>query len=241
MLLGVKTLTIGHLEVKVQPTSAENLRSMTVGQFSEIKLIQRTLERSVRSGDVVADVGAHTGLWSIPLAMTVGPGGAVYAFEPEPATYSALQRNIELNSLGNVTSFPIALSDRTGAATLNVRGDTELHSFYETTVEPFDNARRETIAVTVDRLDLMLGKKNLVPPTFMKIDVEGAELEVLKGAEGIIRSLRTILVEVHEEPLRAQGLGICDITGFLEAHDFSEAAGAGDATHLVYRRSTPTL
>jgi FkbM family methyltransferase len=141
------------------------------------------LSRSlIRRGDTLMDVGANTGLWALGAALRVGPEGAVHAFEPVPDNFARLTRNLKLNGFTNVTCQKLALSDKcgrtvfyaasdsnSGVGSLTQRGNTDRPIEIEiTTVD--DYCASHAIA----RLDLM------------KVDVEGAELLVFRGAEHLL-------------------------------------------------------
>lgn len=144
------------------------------------------IERFVRPGAVCFDIGANVGAITFALARAAGPGGRVYAFEPGPPTLRRLQRNVSLNpSLKEVVSIhPVGLSDRPGSLLwsedMENRGNAGLlhESGERVPVVTLDDFCREQ---GVERVD------------FIKIDVEGMELEVLRGAESVLRRCRPVL------------------------------------------------
>lgn len=178
-------IRFGEISVVYEPTSDENYRSLVAGSYHEAKWMTEIIHACITPGEIAVDVSAHTGLWTLPLAKRILSAGHVYAFEPEPATFSALNRNVKLNHLTNVTTFPFALTDRESDRLFYIRQNTELHSFFDVTVEPYNQALEKSIVVKTHRLDTLVSQGLIRPPTFVKIDVEGAELEVLKGLQGI--------------------------------------------------------
>jgi FkbM family methyltransferase len=143
------------------------------------------LSRSlIRPGDTLMDVGANTGLWALGAALRVGPEGRVHAFEPVPDNFERLTRNLALNGFDNVTSQKLALSDKcghtvfyaatddnSGVGSLTQRGEADRPIEIEmTTVDDY------CVNHNIPRVDLM------------KIDVEGAELLVFRGAEKLLSS-----------------------------------------------------
>jgi FkbM family methyltransferase len=145
----------------------------------------------VQSGDVVADVGASIGLYTLALAHRVGPRGRVHAFEPDRESFGWLSRNVDLNGVGEwVHLYCCAVGDEDGTVAFAGGRSTE-----STIVEaPSPGSGR----VQSTRLDGILVDKKV---DLLKIDVEGFEEKVLRGAAGLLSDLahgpRTIFVEVH--------------------------------------------
>ena len=157
---------------------------------------------SFEKGDVLFDVGANIGLYSIFAAKR---GHTVVAFEPEAANYAELCRNLSLNALDQrVTCFPIALSDRYGADSLYLSrlGAGMALNTVGAAVDwrhaPFTPAF--TQSVLRYSLDQAVSDFTLSFPTHLKIDVDGAEGSVLAGAMNTIRDprLQSILIELNE-------------------------------------------
>lgn len=134
------------------------------------------LRRLLSPGEVFVDCGANVGLWTIAAAMEVGPTGSVYSFEPNPTVFNKLVRNAELSGLENVHGRQVALGAQSGEASLTCAGANSQISSDETTGD-------ETVNVPVRPLDRFLSGRRVHG---CKIDVEGYELEVLKGAEELI-------------------------------------------------------
>jgi FkbM family methyltransferase len=174
--------------------------------------LHRLLLESVGAGDTAIDVGANVGLHTIALAQRVGPRGCVFAFEPDPANFSLLQRNIARNHCTNVRAFQTALSDRTGEALLyqssNNRGALSLCSENVRTPAPL-----APVAVATRRGDELIPQavKRL---RLVKIDVEGAEPLVVKGLRETLRRHRGITVVLEFLPTFIRNFG-CDPLEFL--------------------------
>jgi FkbM family methyltransferase len=155
---------------------------------------------AVRPGDVALDVGANAGAYALALGHRVRPGGRVFAFEPAPDTFRGLAAHVRLNGLEDVV-VPVraAAAGFTGRATLSVDGISG-----ENRLD--DAAGGEPVeAITLDDFCAREG----ISPTFIKIDVEGAELDVLRGARETIRAGGAglaLFVEMH--PAVWPGLGI---------------------------------
>lgn len=162
------------------------------------------------AGRVVYDVGAWEGVLTLFFARSVGRQGQVVAFEPNPRSAARLRENVGLNGLPNVRLFELALGAAEGKAWLHLPHG--VAAWGHLTEAPAD------LAVRVRTLDLIVAEAELPPPDFIKIDVEGAELGVLRGAHETIRQYApSLLVEVHPQTdrvalwtlLSALGYALC--------------------------------
>lgn len=159
----------------------------------------------VRPGMVALDVGANAGAYALALGRWVGPTGRVFAFEPAPALFVALSEHIRLNDLeAVVTAVDTAASDREGTASLVV-ADT----FGESRLAVHGTSGGSTaIDVETTTIDAFCAR-HAIAPDFIKIDVEGAELSVLRGARHTIRTrgrALALFVEMHPTIWRTMNL-----------------------------------
>ena len=164
--------------------------------------IQEALASSLSEGDVFYDVGANVGFFSLIAARAVGSAGRAYAFEPVPQNVATIKRNVELNGLNMVDILPFAVGAACGEARLLLArhiGGAAL----ESAGEPPD--MRGAMTVTVVSLDDIVAERQLRPPSVIKIDVEGAELDVLRGMPIILREQRPMLIYEIDDATR-QGL-----------------------------------
>lgn len=153
-------------------------------------------------GDLLVDVGANVGMYTIWAAKT--RGARVFAFEPEAQNYALLNRNIFLNQVSDtVTAFCVALSDEKKFDRLHLSGVSiggSCHSFGEEVDFNLRPARfQQSQGCFSTSLDRLIADKVLPPPNHVKIDVDGFEHKVLTGAANAIRheNLRSVLVEVN--------------------------------------------
>ncbi|MEI6611088.1 MAG: FkbM family methyltransferase [Deltaproteobacteria bacterium] len=170
---------------------------------------EKLFRRIIKDGDVVVDVGANVGYYT-RMASRLVRGGFVLAFEPMPAAYRLLEMNS--SDLSNVTLFPIALSDRAGDATFYIRknGDTS-------SLNPDSGAK--AVQVQTSTADDMLMKYSRID--FMKIDVEGFELEVLHGAKAILSKYRPIVCfELLEGYAKEKNIGLEDFKALFSKLDY---------------------
>jgi FkbM family methyltransferase len=176
-------------------------------------------DRVLQPGMTFLDAGANDGIYTVFAAKRVGNGGTVWAFEPSGRELSRLRHNLELNHL-TAHVFPLALADCSGQAELSVgayehAGHNTLGAFaYQTEME-------RIALVEVRRLDEVLNENPLARLDLMKIDVEGAELRLLRGAIETLRKYRPVLLfEVSEGSLKHQGGSPRELLAFLHTENY---------------------
>jgi FkbM family methyltransferase len=162
---------------------------------------------NTKQGDIVVDVGAHMGKYTIIASKRVGANGKVIAIEAHPGNYEMLNRNIKLNGLTNVTTLNYAVYSKESKIKLFLpdeeSGYTMHHSVmfnYLSSKYPLQGKDNEKfIEVNANTLDNLLQKNGIPQVNWIKIDVEGAEFEVLKGSADILSISKDIslLIEVH--------------------------------------------
>ena len=165
-------------------------------------------------GMVVADVGANVGFYTLEMASIVGSAGRVLAFEPDPFSAGLLERRVALAGARNVEVHQLALGERAGQRTLHCsaynRADNRLHPSHH---EP----HTETCAVEMRSLDDLLADRGDRAIDAIKIDVQGAEEEVLLGARATLgRGLKWIWIEFSPEHLRGAGTEPGQLLSLLE-------------------------
>jgi len=150
---------------------------MLVGAYERDTV--RVCEELITPGAVVVDAGAHVGYLSIILSRCVGPTGRVFAFEPHPANFQTLCRNLARQRITNVTAVPMAITNSEGQGTLYATPLSMGHSL----VDVKDYVDRLQVATA--SLDGFLAARGIDRVELVKIDVEGAEAEVLDGLRGL--------------------------------------------------------
>jgi FkbM family methyltransferase len=153
--------------------------------------IQDALAAHLKPGDVMYDVGANVGFFSLLAARLVGPSGKVVAFEPVPANAAAIRRNAALNHFSKLEVVEAAVGDREGEIELILTRHPGGASIIPDTPSPDIIGRTR---VPIVRLDDQVRVAKVPPPRFVKIDVEGAESAVLRGMEWIARTHRPAIV-----------------------------------------------
>ena len=175
-----------------------------LGSF-EIEKQQRLRDR-LREGMTVFDIGAHVGFYTLLLARAVGDSGKVIAFEPWPANVTDCLAHVRMNHLGNVVVVPAAVTKTPGLAFFASGESTSTGRL----------ARTDTgIRVTCVTLDELLKAGGFPVPDVIKVDVEGAESQVLEGAETLLREhAATWFVALHSPEQKQACLGLLTDAGY---------------------------
>lgn len=193
------------------------------------------LQSHIRPGDVLWDVGANVGAYSL-LAAKLEPSLSVVAFEPYIPTFSHLWENISVNHIENqVVPLCMALSDKNALSKLGVHDSRAGSSEHVLGGEGFELYQFSS-AVTGDVAVSMLGVK---APTLIKIDVDGYEVNVLKGMAEIlgVSTLRSCIVEVERGKTEANVDNLMRSVNFNRESDSSAVSG-GPVFNVVYVRPT---
>ncbi|MBX3052998.1 MAG: FkbM family methyltransferase [Caldilineaceae bacterium] len=202
-------------------------------------------------GMVVVDAGANVGLYTVISSALVGANGRVYAFEPGRLTFERLQRNLYLNQCQNVIATRVALSNTNSPMVLRVDAahpTLDGHRF----VRPMDEVIHPTATdeiVKCQTLDDCLRQQGVDRIHFMKVDVEGAELALLQGAELTLKRSTDITVILECTQNRQQVQNLLDRHGFqyfkwdcdeqiLKPSTFDEAVVTGN---VIVRRAVERI
>lgn len=164
----------------------------------------------------VIDVGAHQGRYAIQFSRRVGENGLVLAVEPEDRNLALLHRNLELNEIHNVLSIRGACWSRREPLQFSHGGTLDLSRVTQSAAKNGD-----LIGLPLDDL---VAKVALRRVDLVKIDVEGAELEVLEGAQRVLREFRpSLFVECHRI--------LSDVIGWLHGHGYAVHREKQDPNH----------
>jgi FkbM family methyltransferase len=158
-----------------------------------------------KEGETVVDIGAHMGRYTIPSSKSVGRSGKVIAVEAHPYNFKMLQHNLRLNKLTNVSALNQAVYSQKARLKLYLPDEDLGYTMHHSLMTNYLAAKygkeieRRYVEVEADTLDNLLKAGGINQVNWIKIDVEGAEYEVLKGANEILSSNRclSVLVEVH--------------------------------------------
>jgi FkbM family methyltransferase len=206
------------IRIKIDPTvNFHCLNVLNYGGYETIKIFEKYLEK----GDVYVDVGANLGYMSINAEKIVGPGGAVVALEPDTEILTILKAN----KLINHSAFPIiekAASEAPGVETFNIATESGLSRLSNVQHNLFGLELLRQKEVETDSLDNILN--SIIPNRpvkLIKIDVEGHELRVLKGAVNTINNYKPVLIlEINHGALKQNDISYLDILHFLEKFSY---------------------
>jgi len=184
----------------------------------ELRLI---VERTLGPGDVFVDVGANVGFFSMIAAARVGASGRVLAIDADPRALAQLERNVRLNGRETITILPVAASDRAGTLRFTIAEQLG----WSTAVADFPHRPAiDTVTVPARPLDEIVAEE--LPGgravRLVKIDVEGHEASVLRGARELIAARRTtFIVESNYLGLAAQGFTVADLVAPFAEHGYA--------------------
>ena len=164
------------------------------------------LLRLAQPGDVIYDIGANVGVFTVFFAKRIGSAGKLLAFEPEDKAYRRLLQNIQANGLSNVETFQLALGNESGSVTLYADSDAAsgVHSAVRAPGDRLESTAQTITVVPGDEF----GELYRAPaPNMIKLDVEGMEYEVLQGLAKSLASpaCRVVVCEVHFSILESRG------------------------------------
>lgn len=173
--------------------------------------VQAALVAHLRPGDVMYDIGASIGFFSLLGGKIVGQKGRVYSFEPAPHAFKILLEQINANNFNWVMPFQQCLSDRRRKVVFAVTGNA-----YGSSIVSPDHRKFPTIEFETTTIDEVIKNESLIPPTLIKIDVEDEEGNVFLGATETLNKFHpTIICEIHSSK---SGRVVCPI---LEDYGYS--------------------
>jgi len=218
---GTMTVRLGGFDCGFVARTPEQVRMLGKAQTGRWRLdVLEFLDRRLKPGDVVYDVGSNIGLFSIFAARKVTEQGRVFAFEPNPETFSYLQENIRLNELENLCSFQVALGNSAGEAELFAGEDLLFSSLVA--------ARNDQTAgksVRVVEGDRLREEQRLPQPNVLMIDVEGYEYAAIRGLRQSLAgpACRAVVCEVHPT-LLPKDVSDDGIIALLRSYGFDEVS-----------------
>jgi FkbM family methyltransferase len=151
-------------------------------------------------GQTIYDIGGYEGVFTLFFGKSVGPGGRVFTFEPNPANCKKIRENVQLNGLTNVQLLQIGLGVAKCQSKLVFWPDEPARGTINFCYQQSLQQRKDTtcIEIEIDSLDNRIASEPLPPPDFVKIDVEAAELEVLEGMRQTLMTHHPrLFIEIH--------------------------------------------
>jgi len=180
--------------------SKDSLKLSIFGIYEpfETELVQKEIKR----GDVVLDLGANIGYYTLIFAKLVGEEGKVFAFEPDPNNFSLLKKNVEINGYKNVVLVQKAVSNKTGKLKLYLcednLGDHRIYDSYD---------GRKSIEIESVLLDDYFRGRNL-KIDFIKMDIQGAEGWAIQGMLNLLKENKTVKIVMEFWPIGLKRSGI---------------------------------
>src|SRR5918995_6449124 len=150
-----------------------------------------------KEGDIVIDIGAHIGLYTIISSKRVGANGKVVAIEADPSNFEMLNSNIKLNQLTNVTPLNYAVYSKETKIKLYLPGEESGYTMHHSIMSNRARTEDKFVEVNANTLDYILQSKGITDVNWVKIDVEGAEFEVLKGATNVLSKSKDIALLIE--------------------------------------------
>jgi len=205
----------GH---KIFLGSEDTVNIATFGYEHE-KFELNLFKNSLKEGDVILDLGANIGLYSLSAARIVGEKGKVYSFEPDPITFKNLKKNIELNKFNNVELVNKAVSNKTG--TITFTSSENISSRSKNYIKLDDKLENNSIKIQTIKMDDFFENNDIVI-NVIKMDVEGAEFEALKGMKKIIDKNKHLKIFLEFSPFMLKRLNtdIAEMINFFRSSNF---------------------
>ncbi|MBI2542875.1 MAG: FkbM family methyltransferase [Candidatus Aenigmarchaeota archaeon] len=169
-------------------------------------------KHEIKRGDIVIDLGAHIGYYTLLAAKLVGDNGRVYAFEPDPNNFECLKKNVEENGYKNITCINKAVSNKTGKTKLFFSDETDNSQIINSDDGKF-------VIVDVTSLDDYFN--NNQSADFIKMDIEGSEGRALQGMTNLLKNSRNIKILTEFFPDKLQfAIDAKKYLEMLEGHKF---------------------
>lgn len=195
-------------------------------EFNEMRFLNRFLKDDI----TFVDVGANQGEYTLFVAKRL-PRGNVLAFEPTSFFYDRLKYNVELNAMTNVRCFKLGLSDHTGEVPIYYNDDNPDN--HEGLASLFSVAgNNETERISLATLDKVVRAEGISRIDFIKVDVEGSEWAVLRGAEQVLKKFKPgLMVELNEVTARKAGYDVNEMIIWLESLGYDAYEIVRDRLH----------
>jgi FkbM family methyltransferase len=185
-----------HVDVRLHPEGeiAEFMAFPSLFEKVDFELVATYLKSGMR----VLDIGANIGAYSILADKSVGPEGTVWAFEPSTESYRRMLKNLHLNACHGVHPLQVALSDQADTF-LELKADRGFGDAYRyLSTGPSGDGVGEEVPVTT--LDSFASKNSVARVDFMKVDVEGGEYRIFRGAQQLLRDSHNVVVMFESDP-----------------------------------------
>ena len=204
----------GH---KIFLDEGDGLHLSIYNDFDGESFEMETVKKIVKEGDIVIDLGANIGVYTLLLAKLVGDKGKVYAFEPSPESFMLLKKNIKENSYKNIIPVQKAVSNKSGKAKLYLTKNNPGNNHLKNS-DPANDKSVEVEVTTLDEYVKDFDKKI----NFIKMDVEGFEGYIIQGGMNLFTDQEVKLTtEVHPELSELSGFGQENYLNILKKLNFN--------------------
>src|SRR5215203_1726057 len=218
------------------PIKKEEIINMTIREDDIIEHF------TPKEGDVVVDIGANIGRYTIISSKRVGANGKVVAIEAHPGNFEMLKSNIKLNQLTNVIPLNYAAYSKETKINLYLPDEQSGYTMHHSIMSNYvftkykDKTEDKFVEVSANTLDYLLQLNEITDVNWVKIDVEGAEFEVLKGASNVLSKSKDIalLIEVHGLDNHRPILEF--VSSYNFKIEFEKSNKTGDWRHIVLRK-----
>ena len=177
--------------------------------------------QTIKKDDHVIDIGGHIGLQAVVFSK-LASNGKVYVFEPAPNTYAIITKTIKINDLHDrITVFKEAVSDKRGVTSFFIN-DTPLADNANSLVQHRLDKKLVEVKVPLISIDEFIAENKISKIDFIKVDAEGAELDVLKGAVKCFADFKPkMTLGLHPSPIKQKGDSLAEIFDLLKNYNYS--------------------
>jgi len=213
-LITTNYVMVNGFKMHIDPTDALELKSNKTFEKFETELVKKEIAK----GDIVLDIGANIGYFTLIFSQIVGKDGRVYAFEPDPNNFEILKKNIEINNIKNVILIQKAVSNTSKPLSLYLCDYN--HAQHRIYPSSRCNEKIDVESTTID--EYLAGTEFFNKINFVKMDVEGSEYDAIDGMKKTLQSNLSLkmLCEFSPKQIQERGLQPQDILNQLLNHNF---------------------
>ena len=214
VLITTDYVIVNGFKMYTDPTDALELRSNKIFEKFEVELVKKEIAKN----NIVLDIGANIGYFTLIFSKIVGKDGCVFAFEPDPNNFAILKKNIEINNIKNVILIQKAVSNTSKPQSLYLCDYN--HAQHRIYPSPRCTEKIDVESTTID--EYLDGSEFFNKINFVKMDVEGSEYDVVHGMKKTLQSNPNLkmLSEFSPKQIRERGLQPEDILNQITSHNF---------------------
>jgi FkbM family methyltransferase len=200
--------------------AVRGLLSWPTFSLSSFSIVTRLRQMGIRPATII-DIGANIGQFSVAAAK-VFPGSQIWAFEPIPESFALLHKNLRAVPGAHLTQCALGAASEKMAMNVNShRHSSSLLALGEVHSAAFPFAREEDkVQVEVKTLDSLVGQMNLEPITLLKVDVQGFEAQVIRGATQSLKAIDFVIIEASFQPMYIGEMTFVDLANLMVAQGF---------------------